>query len=240
MSERSEAIVTRAVELGRYSGEGPDIPSDAVRRLERYVSELLRWDESMHIVGRSDVDLNLSRQLGDSILLLRFAQRCLQGERAGRKEPDGNGDLLEGLRVVDIGSGVGFPGLVWKILRPNIYITLLERRERMATLLSAVSARMGVVGLEIAQADALTYEPQHSFDLVTSKAAGRFGALVPMAERLLSTGGAYCTIKGSGSWRDELEEMGADALPLTFDEPASSGSSHLFWFSGRGISDENR
>jgi 16S rRNA (guanine(527)-N(7))-methyltransferase RsmG len=235
MSERSNAIVARAVEQGRYPGHRSDLPPEAARRLERYVSELLRWDESMHIVGRSDVELNLSRQLGDSILLLRFAQRRLQDERGGREEPDGNGGLPEGLRVADIGSGVGFPGLVWKILQPHVDITLLERRERMATLLGAVSARMGIIGLEIAQTDALSYEPQHSFDLVTSKAAGRFGALVPMARRLLRKGGAYCTIKGSGSWREELEEKGADALPLTFDEPASSGSSHLLWFSSRSI-----
>lgn len=239
MPERSSSIVRDAMKNSIYSPEPASNTKETVLRLERYVSELLRWNKSMHIVGRADAALNIRRQLGDSVGLLRFADVCGRGAERAKSEYKGNTEKWRWRRVADIGSGAGFPGLVWKILRPSLEITLFERRERMATLLMNISARLGIENLEIVQADASEYEPKHTFDLVISKAAGRFGQLLPVAEGLLRMGGSYCTVKGAGSWREELEEPGADGLALEHNEPARSGSGRLFWFtkeSGTGDS----
>ena len=231
MPEQSARIVSDALKSNIYSAEPASYTSETVLQLERYVSELLRWNRSMHIVGRTDAALNMTKQLGDSIGLLRFADAC--GLREERVESRDERDAERGKwrRVADIGSGAGFPGLAWKILRPSLEITLFERRERMATLLINICSRLGIKDLEIVQADASEHEPKHRFDLVSSKAAGRFGKLVPVAEGLLRMGGSYCTVKGAGSWWEELEEQGADMLALEYNEPAHSGGGRLFWFS---------
>ena len=231
MPERSPSIVSDALKSDIYGPEPATYPNETIRRLEQYISELLRWNRSMHIVGRTDVALNLTKQLGDSIGLLRFADFCGRGaERAESERPDGT-EKRQWHRVADIGSGAVFPGLAWKIIRPSLEITLFERRERMATLLANISSRLGIKDLEVVQADALEYEPKHTFDLVISKAAGSFGKLVPMADGLLCEGGAYCTVKGAGSWREELEDPGTDRLELEHNMPARSGGGRLFWFS---------
>jgi 16S rRNA (guanine527-N7)-methyltransferase len=219
MPGSSSSIVSGAIIGSIYGPEPGPWPSETMSQLERYISELLRWNRAMHIVGRADVALNLTKQLGDSIGLLLFADSCVGGTET------------KWSRIADIGSGAGFPGLVWKILRPHLEIALFERRERMATLLMNISSRLGIKDLEIVQADAAEYEPKHSFDLVVSKAAGSFGKLVPVAEGLLRMGGSYCTVKGAGTWREELGEPGADRLTLEHNVPARAGSGQLFWFS---------
>ena len=234
MQGRSSGIVRDALKNNVYSTETEFYTKEVVLRLERYISELLRWSKSMHIVGRADATLNLTRQLGDSIGLLRFADLCGRGAKGAKGENGGDVERRKWRRVADIGSGAGFPGLVWKIIRPSLEATLFERRERMSTLLINIRSRLGIEGLEIVQADASEYEQKHTFDLVISKAAGRFGKLLPVAEGLLRMGGSYCTVKGTGSWKEELEEPGADRLTLEYNEPAHSGGGRLFWFSKEG------
>ena len=229
--ERSSRIVSDALKSNIYSAEAGSYTMETVLQLERYVSELLRWNRSMHIVGRTDAALNMTKQLGDSIGLLRFADACGSRGEKGESGDERGAERGKWHRVADIGSGAGFPGLVWKILRPSLEITLFERRERMATLLINISSRLAIKDLEIVQGDASEYEPKHTFDLVSSKAAGRFGKLVPVAEGLLRMGGSYCTVKGADSWREELEEPGADRLALEYNESAHSGGGRLFWFS---------
>ncbi len=231
MQGRSSGIVRDALKNNIYSPEPAFYTQEVVLQLERYVFEVLRWNKSMHIVGRADATLNLTRQLGDSIGLLRFADLCERGAKGTSGESRGETEKREWRRVADIGSGAGFPGLVWKIIRPSLETTLFERRERMSTLLINIRSRLGIEGLEIVQADASEYEPKKKFDLVISKAAGRFGKLLPIAEVLLRVGGSYCTVKGAGSWKEELEEPGADRLTLEYNEPAHSGGGRLFWFS---------
>jgi len=234
MPERSSRIVDAALKSEIYIKEPAAWPQETILRLERYVSELLRWNRSMHIVGRANVGVNLTKQLVDSIGLLHFADLCVSGAEGTESEEKRDREKRRWRSVADIGSGAGFPGLVWKIIRPPLEITLFERRERMATLLENMSSRLGIKDLEVVRADASEHESKHAFDLVVSKAAGSFGKLVPIAEGLLRPGGAYCTVKGAGRWREELQEPGADRLALERNMPARSGGSRLFWFSREG------
>jgi 16S rRNA (guanine(527)-N(7))-methyltransferase RsmG len=232
MEERSRDIVAEALER---AGDAGSVGMDrrAVRMLERYVSELLRASRTMHIVGRTDVELNIVVQLADSLDMLRFA------ESFAPERDRGNAAHFEGAEpqrsVADIGSGAGFPGIVWKIVRPSLFVTLFERRERMAVLLGTIGAKLGLVGLAVVQDDANEYEPQGAFDVVVSKAAGSLGAVIPIAERLLRIGGRYCTIKGSRAWCRELRERGADRLTLERDEASRSAHGRLLCFSKKAL-----
>jgi 16S rRNA (guanine527-N7)-methyltransferase len=110
----------------------------------------------------------------------------------------------EGRRVADIGSGAGFPGMVWKIARPGMEVVLFERKERLAVFLERTSRLLGLQGLEVRAEDAALSPERGAFDVVTSKAAGRLGEILPVAGALLGPGGVYITAKGGG-WRPELE-----------------------------------
>jgi len=183
--------------------------------LGRFAGEVVRWGSRTHLVGRSNIEENTLVSLLDSLHLLRFA------ERSGDLEP------VAGRRraVADIGSGAGFPGIVWAVARPDIDVTLFERREKPRLFLARTAALLGLGGAVVVGGDAGRSDGTGFFDLVVSKAAGRLDAILPIAEELLCVEGRYVTIKGEG-WEDEMPRTGEGTMDLESAErlPGDRGS----------------
>jgi 16S rRNA (guanine527-N7)-methyltransferase len=101
-------------------------------------------------------------------------------------------DDLRGGRLVDLGSGGGLPGLVIVARRPDLIVTLVERRDKRADLL-----RFGVRGLDAgdrvrvvaADVDAVIRREPGAFDIVTARSFGPLTDVVRVAAALLRAGG---------------------------------------------------
>ncbi len=101
-------------------------------------------------------------------------------------------DDLRGGRLVDLGSGGGLPGLVIVARRPDLTVTLVERRDKRADLL-----RFGVRGLGAgdrvqvvaADIDTVIRREPGAFDIVTSRSFGPLSDVVRVAAALLRIGG---------------------------------------------------
>ncbi len=186
MSAVVDAVAASAgVQVGREQEE----------RLAYFFREIATWSRRMHLVGRGRIEETVRVQAVDSARLLRFTIDSL-GREPGR-----------GTRVADIGSGAGFPALIWKILMPGMELTCFERREKPLMFLERVIGRLGMKGVSAEGMDAERFTPEHLFDIATSKAAGRLRKLLPIAISLIGPGGSYFTVKGEG-WREELSASG--------------------------------
>jgi len=207
--ERTEERVGSALRKAGYGALAPG----AREKLESYIGEVGAWSERIHLVGRSRLGGNLGLLVLDSLLLLRTAEES----------------ALPLHRVADIGSGAGFPGVVWKILRPDLEMTLFERRLKPALFLERIVTLVGLEGARVVGGDASNCREAGSFDLVVSKAAGRLEAILPLAELLLRTDGAYITIKGR-SWESEIPEppQGAMRFEAAANLPEKRGTAILF------------
>lgn len=203
------------------SGELPAGPSGAA--LCRFAGEVARWSGRVHLVGRKHMEENITVLALDSLHLLRFA------ERARALQPGGDGSAAA---VADIGSGAGFPGMVWKIVRPDVEMTLFERREKPALFIERVIAGLRLKGVRVVAADAEAFEAERPFDLVVSKASGRLGAIAPIAERILRVEGAYLTIKGK-HWQREIAEPGGGVLAFESDAPLPHNRGSMLQFRKR-------
>ncbi|MBD3180475.1 MAG: hypothetical protein GF417_13380 [Candidatus Latescibacteria bacterium] len=159
------------------------------KRLALFINDILEMGRKTHLVGRERIGANIIRQVADSAILLDFFER----ECAGKK------------RVADIGSGAGFPGMVWKILNPDLQVWLIERKGKLADFLSREKRRLRLEGVDIFREDALRLNLPPS-GAVVSKAAGRLNKILPLAERLLEGGGFYITIKEPGWDRSEMPQ----------------------------------
>lgn len=104
-------------------------------------------------------------------------------------------------RLVDIGSGVGFPGLALAAAFPSSYVTLVESQRRHA----AVAERLGrAAGLSnVAVLPCRVEEVREVFDVVTARAVASLAVLVEYAAPLLVEGGRLVAWKGA---RDADEE----------------------------------
>ena len=87
---------------------GVDIDDTARERLNIYGNLLLSWNEKMNLTAITEPEEVLFKHFYDCILFFK------------------NVDVPKGAKVIDVGTGAGFPGMVLKIIRPDIKLTLLD------------------------------------------------------------------------------------------------------------------
>ena len=78
------------------------------QRLQKYVELLCLWNEKMNLTAITDPEGIAVKHFLDSMTVFKFAE------------------IKQNSRVIDVGTGAGFPGLVMKIVRPDLEITLLD------------------------------------------------------------------------------------------------------------------
>jgi len=128
--------------------------------------------------------------------------------------------LAEDMRVLDIGSGAGLPGVPIAIARPDLRLTLMEATGKKCQFLRDTIDGLGLglerVGVVEGRAEELAHEPElrESFDLVVARAVAALPVLVEYALPFLRTGGHLAAPKGTGAAREvaesarALEELG--------------------------------
>jgi 16S rRNA (guanine527-N7)-methyltransferase len=202
-------IAAGALERTGFAGAAPEV----AEQLALYLREVDFWSGKIHLVGKGRLGSSMELLVFDSLALLKAADESGIAAR----------------RVADIGSGAGFPGLVWKIVRPELDLTLFERRLKPQLFLDRVVAQLGLKGITVIGEDAANSKSAGTFDLVVSKAAGRLADILPLADRLLGPGGAYLTVKGR-AWEGELPQNPRAPLRLesVVDLPEKRGAALVF------------
>jgi 16S rRNA (guanine527-N7)-methyltransferase len=160
--ERFEEILRcRAQRFGLGAGLGRAEP------LSRYLSELDRWRQHLNLTGGLSAE-----QLADHTL------ESLLGSDL----------IIHGGRVVDIGSGAGFPGLPLAISRPDLAVTLVEPRGKRAAFLRHVVRQLALENVVVAEARIENVGGQ-TFGFATTRAVGNFSAWIG-GSAFLEPGGA--------------------------------------------------
>lgn len=122
-------------ELRRCSANELDdrfLPDRLVSPLHQHYQELRRWNRRLSLVGPGTVHEVLSRHYAESLAALPLLEEV--------RVPGGAGPL----RLVDLGSGAGFPGFVLAAGRPDLEVTLVESRERKWAFLRSAARRSGL------------------------------------------------------------------------------------------------
>lgn len=101
-------------------------------------------------------------------------------------------------RVVDVGSGAGFPGLALRIVRPRLRVTLVESVGKKARFLQDTTALLGITDVEVRneRAEALGRERRERYDVATARAVGTLGQVIEYLMPFLRVGGDALVWKG--------------------------------------------
>ena len=165
-----------------------DIPALDEYLLARYLNDIVSWNARIPLVSRISTIPVLMRLVRQSALLHDFVR-----EIAGPNLPRGK------VNVVDVGTGAGFPGVIWKMVDQSAHVTLIERNQKKATFLQRVASTLGFSGLDIIERDAreISLQPamNHAFDVALMFAVGRPADVYVYVERLLCPGGWYATVR---------------------------------------------
>ena len=115
---------------------------------------------------------------------------------------------LRGRRVLDVGSGAGFPGLPLKLMTPDLSLTLLDSQGKRVRFLEALCARLGTEAECLqarAEEQALLPGYRESYDVVLSRAVARLNLLGELCVPFLKVGGCFAAMKAEDC-DEELEE----------------------------------
>ena len=117
-------------------------------------------------------------------------------------------------RVLDIGSGAGFPGLVWKLLRPDLSLTLLDSQQKRVHFLEEVCGALNLSDVKCVavRAEEAPGEMRGQFDVVTSRAVSRLNMLAELSMPFVAVGGRFLAMKAAAA-PEELREA-AHALSV--------------------------
>ncbi len=161
------------------------------RQMFRYVELLEKWNRRTNLFSRHDTDVIVSKHVAES---LDFCHSGLVPKRG---------------RLLDLGSGGGFPGIPIKIYCPGLYVLLMDSIRKKYLFLSEAIQELGLDGIEpvCTRIEDFSRRPDNVvFDVVTARAVTKLVTLWKWAEPVLSQNGVLVTQKG-GDLLPELEEM---------------------------------
>lgn len=178
-------LQARSTELGITLDE------TALERFEAYRALLIEWNARFNLTRVTEPDEIERRLFLDSLALAPLLQRHRVASRV-------NGTL----RLVDVGTGAGFPGLPLKIAEPNIELTLIDATAKKIGFLEEV---IRVLGLSEARAvhgrsEELAHDPTYrsAFDVVIARAVAKLPALIELCM-------PFCGPRGWGLFPKGLE-----------------------------------
>ena len=105
---------------------------------------------------------------------------------------------MEGRRLIDVGTGAGFPGLALKIACPGISLTLLDSLDKRVNFLKSCCEKLGFedVAALHARAEDAPKELRESFDIAGSRAVARLNLLSELCLPFVKVGGYFAAMKG--------------------------------------------
>jgi 16S rRNA (guanine527-N7)-methyltransferase len=160
-----------------------------------YIDLLLRWNARINLTAIRHPEEIVTRHFGESL----FAASHLFPPQITRGQPPEPAlSEVEGSApgsVIDVGSGAGFPGLPIKIWAPEVHLTLIESNQKKATFLREVARAITLTNINVFPGRAEDY-PNPPAKLVTLRAVERFEAALPIATRLVATGGRLALLIG--------------------------------------------
>lgn len=191
---------------------GLSLSAETIDQLLIYLDLLVRWNRKINLTAIEVAEECVTRHFGESFLISKIVQ-------------------LSG-RLLDIGSGAGFPGLAIKLIAPDLDVVLLEPITKKRAFLKEVARVCGMTHVEVVgtrlEEFARAQEPQ-SFELITIRAVGGLEPLVLEAAALLNSGGHFCLWLGRQQIR-EIRHINPDihwhepfAIPISRDRCILTG-----------------
>ena len=166
----------------------------AAQRLDLYAQRLVAWNEKMNLTGITDPDGILEKHFIDSIEPLRFVE------------------IPRNARVIDVGTGAGFPGLPLLIARPDLDLTLADSLHKRLVFLKDVLHGCGLVAERVhARAEILGKDPDYreQYDIATARAVAPLPVLCEYCLPLVKVGGSFLAMKGASGEEELAAARGA-------------------------------
>lgn len=178
------------------------LPPGAAERLARLVGELARWNRRINLTAIREPGEMVAGHILDSL--------SVRG-------------LVEGTRVVDVGTGAGFPGLPLAVADPALDVTLIDSNGRKLSFVQHMIGELGLGNATAVRARVERYAPERRFHTVVARAFAPLARTVALSAHLLDDAGVLLALKGKypdaelaelegSEWNIEVTELTVPGL----------------------------
>ena len=174
---------------------GVSLGEEQTQQFMTYLSLLLEWNEKMNLTAITEPREVVLKHFADCLSLVPWVE------------------WKRGMRVIDVGTGAGFPGIPVKLVRPEIELTLLDSLQKRIGFLREVGAELGLEGVEYvhSRAEDGGQNPlyREKFDLCVSRAVANLSVLAEYCLPFVKVGGRLAALKGPDATVEAAEAAGA-------------------------------
>lgn len=195
---------------------------------EKYLQLLLKWNKTYNLTAITDPAEIKIKHFEDSLAPIPFLPCHAEASaKAGR--------------LLDIGTGAGFPGIPLKIARPDLHIVLLDAQRKKIAFCQAVIRELGLTEIEAYQGraeDLKRVEKWGKFDVVISRATFSLQDFLKMALPFSKPSGLAIAMK-SRNWEKERADVSGWKLQSVYDYDLSQnmGARTLLIFTRTALMD---
>ncbi len=168
---------------------GLSLDETAIKRLNIYGNMLLEWNEKINLTAITEPNEVLYKHFYDCLMFFDAV------------------NVKENAKIIDVGTGAGFPGIVLKIARPDIDLTLLDGLNKRLTFLNAVLSETGLTAQTVhSRAEDAGKNSGHreKYDIACARAVANLPVLCEYCIPFVKAGGQFVAMKGS-SGKEEAD-----------------------------------
>lgn len=154
-----------------------NITNKQLIKLEKFYHLMIEWNKKINLTRITEEKEVYLKHFYDSLTLNKVI------------------DLKNIKTLCDIGTGAGFPGIVLKIIFPNIKITLIDSLQKRVNYLNEIIKELELDNIEAIHTRGENY--QGEFEVVTSRAVANIEKLVNYTMHLVSKNGVFIAMKGN-------------------------------------------
>ncbi len=156
-----------------------EITNNQLEQLDNYYKLLIEYNEKINltaIIEEKDVYL---KHFYDSLTLIKAV------------------DLTKKINLCDIGTGAGFPGIVLKIVFPNLNITLVDALDKRIKFLNKVIQELNLYNINSVHSRIEEFNEIEKYDVVVSRAVAKINVLLELGCQIPKTNGLFILMKGN-------------------------------------------
>jgi 16S rRNA (guanine527-N7)-methyltransferase len=175
---------------------GLELTAEQQQAFEQYAEELIAWNKSRANLTAITDPIGIEvRHFLDSLSVMRVAR------------------LAPGTRLVDVGTGAGFPGIPLRIVNPDVQLALLEATGKKIAFLEHIARHLRLTGVQFinARAEEAGQDPEHreQYDVVVARSVAHMPILAEYTLPLCRIGGKCIAMKGESAAAETAEAENA-------------------------------